>query len=128
MPHLSFSHEYSYRSGCLCHVSEYSLRMKCYIIKHLQKKHLFFLVPGYRSYHFRHLLQNQKLYMMARFSSNHSLDLYLPKSLGPWFKSYSNFAEYVDFAFWWSFIEQGLRLQPAQKACFFLKPFEQQNF
>ena len=36
-----------------------------------------------RSQHFRHLLQSQKLYLMASLSSNHSLDLYLPKSLGP---------------------------------------------
>ena len=25
----------------------------------------------------------------------------------------------MDFAFWWSFIEKGLGLQPAQMACFF---------
>ena len=35
-----------------------------------------------------------------------------------WFKSYSDFAELVDFAYWWSFIGKGLRLQPAQQACF----------
>ena len=35
-----------------------------------------------------------------------------------WFKSYSNFAEWLGFAYWWSFIKKGLRLQPAQQACF----------
>ena len=34
-----------------------------------------------------------------------------------WFKSYGDFAEWVDFAHWWSFIGKGLRLQPAQQAC-----------
>ena len=32
-------------------------------------------------------------------------------------KSYGDFAEWVDFAYWWSFIGKGLRLQPAQQAC-----------
>ena len=35
-----------------------------------------------------------------------------------WFKRKSNFAEWVDFAYWWSCIWKGLRLQPAQQACF----------
>jgi hypothetical protein len=35
-----------------------------------------------------------------------------------WFKNYGDFAEWVDFAYWWSFIGKGLRLQPAQQACF----------
>ena len=35
-----------------------------------------------------------------------------------WFKSYGNFAEWVDFAHWWSFIGKGLLLQPAQQAVF----------
>ena len=35
-----------------------------------------------------------------------------------WFKSYGNFAEWVDFAHWLGFIGKGLRLQPAQQACF----------
>ena len=26
----------------------------------------------------------------------------------------------VDFAYWWSFIRRGLRLQPAQQACLFV--------
>ena len=43
----------------------------------------FFLVPGSRSKHFGQLLQNPKLQLMASLSSNHSLDLYFPKSLGP---------------------------------------------
>ena len=34
-----------------------------------------------------------------------------------WFKSYRDFAELVDFAYWWSCIGKGLRLQPAQQAC-----------
>ena len=34
-----------------------------------------------------------------------------------WFKSYGDFAEWVDFAPWWSFIWKGLRLQAAQQAC-----------
>ena len=36
----------------------------------------------------RHLLQNPKLQQMAICSSNHSLDLYLSKSLGP-FKNHN---------------------------------------
>ena len=32
--------------------------------------------------------------------------------------SYSDFAELVDFAYWWRFIWKGLRLQPVQQACF----------
>ena len=35
-----------------------------------------------------------------------------------YFKSYDDFAEWVDFAYWWSCIGKGLRLQPAQQACF----------
>ena len=35
-----------------------------------------------------------------------------------WFKSYGHFTEGVDFAYWWSFIGKGLRLQPVQQACF----------
>ena len=34
-----------------------------------------------------------------------------------WLKSYGDFAEWVDFAHWWSFIGKGLRLQPVQQAC-----------
>ena len=36
-----------------------------------------------------------------------------------WFKSYGNFAEWVVCAHWWSSIGKGLRLEPAQQACFF---------
>ena len=32
--------------------------------------------------------------------------------------SYGHFSEAVDFAYWWSCIGKGLRLQPAQQACF----------
>ena len=35
-----------------------------------------------------------------------------------WFKSYADFAEWVDFDYWWSCIRKGLRLQPAQQAGF----------
>ena len=35
-----------------------------------------------------------------------------------WFKSYGDFAEWLDFAYWWSCIGKGLRLQAVQKACF----------
>ena len=35
-----------------------------------------------------------------------------------WFKGYIHFTEGVDFAYWWSCIGNGLRLQPAQQACF----------
>ena len=31
---------------------------------------------------------------------------------------FGDFAEWVGFAYWWSFIGKGLRLQPAQQACF----------
>ena len=34
-----------------------------------------------------------------------------------WFNSCSDFAEWVHFAYWWSCIEKGLRLQPVQQAC-----------
>ena len=44
----------------------------------------FFLVPGLRSQHFGHLLQKPKPQLTASLPSNHSLDLYLPKSLGPY--------------------------------------------
>ena len=50
--------------------------------KTLAKNHQLFLVPGSRSKHFGQLLQNPKLQLMASLSSNHSLDLYLPKYLG----------------------------------------------
>ena len=40
----------------------------------------------------------------------------MPKPL--WFKSYGHFTEAVDFAYCWSCIGKGLRLQPAQQACF----------
>ena len=43
-------------------------------------------------------------------------------------KSYGDFAEWVDFASWWSCIGKGLRLQPARQAFFlsalFSKRFE----
>ena len=32
-----------------------------------------------------------------------------------WFKSYGEFAEWVNFAYWWSFIGKGV---PAQQDCF----------
>ena len=35
-----------------------------------------------------------------------------------WFKSYGAFAEWVDFAYWLSFIGKGVHLQPAQQAFF----------
>ena len=34
-----------------------------------------------------------------------------------WFNSYGCFTKEVDFAYWWSFIMKGLRLKPAQQAC-----------
>ena len=37
-----------------------------------------------------------------------------------WFKRNGDFAEWVDFTHWWSFIGKGLFLQPAQQACFLL--------
>ena len=39
--------------------------------------------------------------------------------LDQWFKSYSHLTERVDFAYWWSYFGKGLRLQPAQQACFY---------
>ena len=35
-----------------------------------------------------------------------------------WIKSYGNFADLVDFAYWWSCIGKGLRLRPAEQACY----------
>ena len=62
--------------------------------KTLAKKNIIFWFLGLRSQHFRHILQSPKLYLMASLASNHSLDLYLSKSLGPllqptqkWFNS-----------------------------------------
>ena len=49
----------------------------------MQTKHLVFLVPIWRFQYYRHILQNQKPKQMATPFSNHSLDLYLSKSLGP---------------------------------------------
>ena len=40
-----------------------------------------------------------------------------------WFKTYGHFIEGVDFAFTVSFMGKGLRLQPAQHACFYSKFF-----
>ena len=40
-----------------------------------------------------------------------------------WFKSYGHFTEGVDFVYRWSCIGKGLRLQPAQQACFNIVPF-----
>ena len=37
-----------------------------------------------------------------------------------WFKSYSNFAEWVDVASWWRCFGKGLRLQHADQDCFLL--------
>ena len=53
------------------------------ITKHLQKRHFVYLVPIWRFQHFRHHLQNPKPQLLAICSSNHSLDLYFSKSLGP---------------------------------------------
>ena len=36
-----------------------------------------------------------------------------------WFKSYDHFTKRMNFAYWWSLIGKGLRLQPAQQACFY---------
>ena len=81
MPQLSFSHEKSYSQSCIFHVCGNRFQMKCYIRQH---KHPF-LVPGLRL-----LLQKPKLQLLASLSSNHSLDLYLPKSLGPWKVTHSS--------------------------------------
>ena len=47
------------------------------------------------------------------FASNHKID-YVRKfyNLHYWFKIKRDFAEWVNFAYWWSFIRKGLRLQP----------------
>ena len=34
-----------------------------------------------------------------------------------WFESYVDFAEWMSFAYQWSFIVKALRLQPEQQAC-----------
>ena len=41
----------------------------------------------------------------------------------PKYQSYCHFTEGVDFACWWSCIEKGLPLQPAQQACFWVLIF-----
>ena len=40
-----------------------------------------------------------------------------------WFKIYGHFTEGVDQAYWGSCIGKGLRLQPAQQACFYYNSF-----
>ena len=45
-----------------------------------------------------------------------------------WFKSYSDFAERVFFAYWWSFIGKGLRLQSAQQAIFIITGWKKCNY
>ena len=55
---------------------------KTTIIKHVQISTYFFLVPVWRFQHFKYILQNPKLKQMATCFSNHSLDLYLSKSMG----------------------------------------------
>ena len=32
-----------------------------------------------------------------------------------WFKTYGNFAQWLDFSYWWSCMVKGLRLQPEQQ-------------
>ena len=44
---------------------------------------------------------------------------YRAYTLHYWFQSYGDFAELVDFTYWWSCIGNGLCLQPAQQARFF---------
>ena len=43
------------------------------------------------------------------------------KKVCHWFKSYSNLARWKSFAFWCSFIRNGLRLKPAQQAYLYIK-------
>ena len=40
---------------------------------------------------------------------------------------YDHFTEGVDFAYWWRCIGKGLRLQPAQQACFYPGAFFQKS-
>ena len=51
-------------------------------------------------------------------ASSHNIDYQRTSKLNDYFKSYRDFAEYVDFAYWWNCITKDLRLQPVQKACF----------
>ena len=51
--------------------------------------------------------KDQELYKSRRERKSHQC-----------FDSYSHFTEGVDFAYWWSCIWKGLRLQRAQQACF----------
>ena len=60
-----------------------TISRKTRIRKHVQKKDLVFLVPFRWFQHFKHLLKNLKLKLMAILFINHSLDLYFFKSLGP---------------------------------------------
>ena len=69
-------------------------------------------------------LRRRHALTVADGSFSHNIDYFtifmeiLNLKLHYWFKSYGDFAEGVDFAHWWSFIGKGLRLQPAQQACF----------
>ena len=45
-----------------------------------------------------------------------------------WFNSCGDFVEWIDFALWWSFIGNGLRLQPAQQACFLSQWISRSSF
>ena len=60
--------------------------------------------------------------MVGDGAFSHKID-YIASKSHHLFKSYGNFAEWVDFAYWWGFIKKGLHMQPAQKACFYHKTF-----
>ena len=56
------------------------------------------------SYKIDYVHSDQELSQSRRASKSHQ-----------WFKSYSHFAERVDFAYWWSFSGGGSALQPSQR-------------
>ena len=51
--------------------------------KTLTNKNFIIFVSRWRFQHLTHILQNPKHKIMDNFSSNHSMDSYLPQSMGP---------------------------------------------
>ena len=105
-------------------------------LENISKKTPFFLVLGLRPQNFGHLLQKPKLQLMTSLSSNHSLDLYMPQSLGPyqWVLFQPQYLHFLLFSFKFGLISLSFRsslncskqgstdvlLQDITIACFFL--------
>ena len=62
-------------------------------------------------------VKNKRLKLVEDYKS------WRESKLHTWFKSYGDFAELVDFAYWWRCIRKGLQLQPVQQACIYIIDF-----